>query len=54
MTESCLLIIISTILLFLILFMIIGKRICDMAIKTEIAQKYSNLIFTSEQKKCEG
>lgn len=50
MTESCLLIIISTILLFLILFMIIGKRICDMAIKTEIAQKYSNLIFTSEQK----
>ena len=37
-----------TILVALILF--VGKKCCDIAIKPEIAEKYSNLVFTPEQK----
>ena len=36
------------ILIAIILF--IGKKCCDIAIKPDIAQKYSNLVFTPEQK----
>lgn len=36
------------ILISIILF--VGKKCCDIAIKPDIAQKYSNLVFTPEQK----
>jgi len=39
---------ITVALLALVLF--VGKKCCDMAIKPEVARKYSNLIFTPEQK----
>ena len=50
MSVSCWLIIISIIIAFIILILFISKKMCDMAIKTEIAKKYSMLIFTPEQK----
>lgn len=45
---SIIIVISITILVALILF--IGKKCCDIAIKPEIAEKYSNLVFTPEQK----
>lgn len=50
MSVSCWLIVISIIVAFIALILFIGKKCCDMAIKAEIARKYSNLIFTPEQK----
>ena len=50
MTVGCLLIIISIIIVLVGLILFAGKKCCDMAIKTEVARKYSNLIFTPEQK----
>lgn len=50
MSVSCWLIIISIIIAFIILILFISKKMCDMAIKTEVAKKYSMLIFTPEQK----
>lgn len=44
------LIIISVIIAFIVLILFVGKKCCDMAIKAEVARKYSNLIFTPEQK----
>ena len=39
---------ITVALLALVLF--VGKKCCDMAIKPEVTEQYSNLIFTPEQK----
>lgn len=50
MSVGCWLIVISIIIAFIALILFIGKKCCDMAIKAEIARKYSNLIFTPEQK----
>lgn len=46
--SAVILLIITSIIVILILFA--GKKLCDMAIKTEITEKYSTLIFTPEQK----
>ena len=41
------------ILIFCIILLIlfVAKRVCDMAIKAEITQRYSSLIFTPDQRK---
>ena len=50
MSISCWLIIISIAVAFIILILFISKKMCDMAIKADVAKKYSMLIFTPEQK----
>lgn len=43
-------IIIFLVTAFIILILFIGRKMCDMTIKPIVARKYSNLIFTPEQK----
>lgn len=50
MPVTWLIMIISIICVIICLILLLGKKLCDMATKTEVTQKYSNLIFTSEQK----
>lgn len=38
------------IVIFVALILYAGKKCCDIAIKPEVAEKYSNLVFTPEQK----
>lgn len=44
------LIVISITIAFLVLLLFVGKKLCDIAIKAEVAKEYSDLIFTTEQK----
>lgn len=39
-----------TITILVLLILVAGKKCCDIAIKPEVAKKYSNLVFTPEQK----
>ena len=50
MSVGCWLIIIAITVAFIILILFVSKKMCDMAIKAEVAKKYSMLIFTPEQK----
>lgn len=50
MSVGCILIIVSISIALIALILFIGKKSCDMAIKAEVAKKYSNLIFTPEQR----
>lgn len=50
MSVGAWLIVISITIAFLVLILFVGKKLCDMAIKAEVAKKYSDLIFTTEQK----
>lgn len=52
MSVGFILIISITIIILVILLLFIGKKMCDMAIKADVAKKYSSLIFTPEQKEC--
>lgn len=42
--------IIFILIAFVAIILFIGKKLCDMAIKTEIAKQYAMLIFTPEQR----
>ena len=46
MPVTWLIMIISIICVIICLILLLGKKLCDMATKTEVTQKYSNLIFT--------
>ena len=50
MSVTFILTLIGLAIAFITLLLFIGKKMCDMAIKSDIARKYSNLIFTQEQK----
>lgn len=50
MSVTFILTLIGLAIAFITLLLFIGKKMCDMAIKSDIARKYSNLIFTPEQK----
>lgn len=50
MTVNWILILSIIIVALIILIIYIGKKMCDIAIKSDIAKKYSKLIFTPEQK----
>lgn len=50
MIPTYILIILCVLIILIILILIIGKKCCDIAIRPEIAQKYSDLVFTPEQK----
>lgn len=50
MSVTFVLTLIGITIAFITLLLFIGKKMCDMAIKSDIARKYSNLIFTQEQK----
>lgn len=50
MTPTYILIILAILILFIILILIVGKKCCDIAIRPDIAEKYSDLVFTPEQK----
>ncbi len=50
MTVNWILILSIIIVALIVLIIYIGKKMCDIAIKSDIAKKYSTLIFTSEQK----
>lgn len=39
-----------SIIILIAIILFAGKKCCDIAIKTEVAEKYSNLVFTPEQK----
>ncbi len=50
MSVTFILTLIGLAIAFITLLLFIGKKMCDMAIKSDIARKYSNLIFKPEQK----
>lgn len=50
MSVNCALLIASLGVAFGFLLVFIGKKVCDMAIKANVARKYTSLIFTPEQK----
>lgn len=50
MSVGCIMIIIAVIVVFVAVLLFAGKKCCDIAIRTEVAEKYSNLVFTPEQK----
>jgi len=50
MSIGYIVIIVSVLIVFIVILLFAGKKCCDIAIKTEVAEKYSNLVFTPEQK----
>jgi len=50
MTVNTILIISAIVIVFVILILYVSKKMCDVAIRADIAKQYTTLVFTPEQK----